>query len=160
MAWTNEQEVTAYIARLKEIAYSEKGLIKTGVDNYKKILEYAESIVDIRKKEKTLALTNINAQLAKYDYFISRLEEDLETKGTIDNISIFQKNIQTLGDTSVDMVDINNKVLTIVTIDLSRLKQYKRSQKELLSKSSYLKEVLKFYEESKATLSELKAKLT
>lgn len=155
MAFTNDPEVTAYINKLKELTYVDKGVVKTGADNYKAIITYTESIISRRKKEKQLLLNNINTQLNKVQYFITKLEENLNTNNLYNNINIFQTNMSTLGDTSSKMVDISSKVLSVISIESIKLKQYKRTKKELIVKSIVLRNLLKFYEDSSAILNEL-----
>lgn len=160
MAFTNDPEVTAYINKLKELTYVDKGVVKTGADNYKAIITYTESIISRRKKEKQLLLNNINTQLNKVQYYITKLEENLDTNNLYNNINIFQTNMSTLGDTSSKMVDISSKVLSVISIESTKLKQYKRTKKELVVKSIVLRNLLKFYEDSSAILNELNTVLS
>jgi len=161
MAWThNDAEVTKYINTLKTIKYSDNGIIKTGVDNYINILSYAKKVTAKRKKEKQLLLSNINTQLSKYNYYITKLEEEMSKTNLYDNINIFQQNSQTVGGISSDMVTVNTNIISTITVDTSRLKQYRRTKKELVAKSISIRNILSFYENSETILSELEGKLT
>jgi len=161
MAWVhNDEEVLKYINILKTLKYMDKSAVKTGVDNYKKILTYTKTLIVKRKREKQLLLNTVNTQLSKYIYYTTKLEEDMDKTNLYDNIIIFQQNMQTIGDISPDMKTVNGNIMSTITIDTSRLKQYKRTKKELIAKSIYLRGLLSFYEDSTAILSEIEGKLT
>jgi len=161
MAWEyNDDEVTHYITLLNNLTDLNTGSVETGIDNYQTIITYVTDIVTNYTQEKQMLLSKVNAQLSKYQYYVTQLTAALDSSNLYANLSTFQSNAQSLGgDISPDMTSVTNNIISVVTADTGRLSQYKRQVKELLAKSIYLQNVLLFYVDAATILVDLQQKL-
>ena len=161
MAWEyNDDEVTHYITLLNNLTDLNTGSVETGIDNYQTIITYVTDIVTNYTQEKQMLLSKVNAQLSKYQYYVTQLTAGLDDSNLYTNLSTFQSNAQSLGGTiSPDMTSVTNNIIAVVTTDTGRLSQYKRQVKELLAKSIYLQNVLLFYVDAATILVDLQQKL-
>jgi hypothetical protein len=170
MAWEyDEEEVNDYIDVLKGLRYIEANAPKTGADNYIFMIDTVKEYVKEKQKKLQLVLNLLNDRMMKIEYIVEKLDADLTDRNLDFNFQIFVNNAQTITNPddndgnymySADMEEVNDNIISTAGEEYTRLKSYKREDKELIAKYFDIKSQITFFKDSENILNTIKAKLS